>query len=224
MWLKQQKASAVKTGLNSFMDFLGKFLKLFSPLYRKLFMQALVLTTLDMSAYWLTYSWMPGYLYQQRGFTMTKSALWILVTQAGGFLGYLSFGFMADKLGRRPAYSIFSVIMALGLTMITVFWDAVVQIPAVILFFMFTVGFGTGMFSGYGPLFAELFPTDIRNTAMGSAFNLARGVQFFTPVAIAVIAGKYGLGGGIFLASFFAILTGLWIWTFPETKGKKLEV
>ena len=59
---------------------------------------------------------------------------------------------------------------------------------------------------------------------MGSAFNLARGVQFFTPVIIAVIAKKYGLGGGISLAAFFALLTGIWVWTFPETKGKKLAV
>jgi hypothetical protein len=80
------------------------------------------------------------------------------------------------------------------------------------------------MFSGYGPLFAELFPTSIRGTAMGSAFNLARGVQFFTPVAIALIAQKYGLGGGISLAALFALLTGVWIWTFPETKGRTLDV
>jgi hypothetical protein len=59
---------------------------------------------------------------------------------------------------------------------------------------------------------------------MGSAFNLARGVQFFTPVIIAVIAQKYGLGGGISLAALFAILTGIWIWTFPETRGRKIEI
>jgi MFS family permease len=148
----------------------------------------------------------------------------MIVTQAGGMLGYLTFGFVADKLGRRPAYSIYSVIMAIGLVMITLMWDVVVVYPSVILSFMFLVGFGTGMFSGYGPLFAELFPTSIRNTAMGSAFNLARGVQFFTPVIIAVIAERYGLGGGISLAALFALLTGIWIWTFPETKGRKLIV
>ena len=59
---------------------------------------------------------------------------------------------------------------------------------------------------------------------MGSAFNLARGVQFFTPVIIALIARGYGLGSGISLAALFALLTGAWIWVFPETKGKKLDV
>ena len=177
-----------------------------------------------MGAGQFTYSWLPGYLHQRRHFTLTKSAVWILVTQTGGFLEYFTFGFVADKLGRRPAYSIYSFIMALGLVMITLMWDTISIYPSVILAFMFLVGFGTGMFGGYGPLFSELLPTQIRSTAMGSDFNLARGIQFFTPVIIAVIAEQYGLGGGISLAALFALLTGAWIWTFPETKGKKLDV
>ncbi|MBL7960984.1 MFS transporter [bacterium] len=200
------------------------FLRLFSPEYRKIFSRCLILAIFDMSAYWFTYSWLPGYLHQQRQFSIVKSAGWMLITQAGGLTGYLTFGFIADKWGRRPAYSIYSVIMAAGLVMITLMWDVVAAYPSVILSFMFLVGFGTGMFSGYGPLFAELFPTEIRNTAMGSAFNLARGVQFFTPVVIAVIAERYGLGGGISLAALFALLTGAWIWVFPETKGKKILI
>ena len=201
----------------------NKFVLLFSSQYRRLFIQALILATFDMSAYWFTYSWLPGYLHQQRQFSLTKSALWILVTQAGGFIGYFVFGYVADHLGRRPAYSIYSVIMASGLIMITIMWDLIVAIPFVILIFMFLVGFGTGMFGGFGSLFSEIFPTSIRNTAMGAAFNLARGVQFFTPVVITLIAAKYGLGGGISIAALFALLTGIWIWTFPETKGKLLS-
>ncbi len=166
----------------------SKFLQLFSREYRAVFSKSLILAIFDMSAYWFTYSWMPGYLQQQRQFTIAKSAIWMLIAQAGGLCGYLSFGYAADTIGRRPAYSIYSVFMAIGLIMITLMWDTVVIYPSLALVFIFLVGFGTGMFSGYGPLFAELFPTSIRNTAMGSAFNLARGVQFFTPVIIAVIA------------------------------------
>jgi MFS family permease len=224
VWLERQRLSAGESfsgepaaGKNG-----NKFFMLFSSSYRKNFTLSLILAIFDMSAYWFTYSWLPGYLHQQRQFSIAKSALWMLVTQTGGLLGYATFGFVADKLGRRPAYSIYSFIMALGLLMITLFWNAIAVYPSLIFGFMFLVGFGTGMFGGYGPLFAELFPTAIRNTAMGSAFNLARGVQFFTPVIIAVIAEKYGLGGGISLAALFALMTGAWIWTFPETKGRKL--
>jgi hypothetical protein len=103
-------------------------------------------------------------------------------------------------------------------------WDAIALYPFIILIFMYFVGFGTGMFGGFGPLFSEIFPTYIRSTAMGSAFNLARGVQFFTPVIISMIAVHYGLGSGISLAALFALLTGAWIWVFPETRGRKVAV
>jgi len=224
VWLERKRLAAIESGavIKQKAEAIGKFLLLFSKQFRMLFIQSLILAVLDMSAYWFTYSWLPGYLHQQRQFSIVKSASWMLVTQAGGVLGYLTFGFVADKLGRRPAYSIYSVLMAVGLVMITLLWNEIVIYPYIILSCMFLVGFGTGMFSGYGPLFAELFPTEIRNTAMGSAFNLARGVQFFTPVIIATIAENYGLSGGISLAALFALLTGLWIWTFPETKGRKI--
>jgi MFS family permease len=224
LWLqrRQMLKEKITNRIATVEDKTSKFLLLFSKTYRKVFILALVLAIFDMSAYWLTYSWMPGYLHQQREFSLVKSALWILVTQTGGFLGYFFFGFVADRLGRRPAYSIYSFIMALGLVMITLMWEYVIVYPPVILGFMFLVGFGTGMFGGYGALFSELFPTSIRSTAMGSAFNLARGIQFFTPVAISLIANRYGLGGGISLAAIFALLTGIWVWMFPETKGKKL--
>lgn len=79
------------------------------------------------------------------------------------------------------------------------------------------------MFGGYGPLFLELFPIVIISTAMSSAFNLAIGIQFFTPVIIAVIAETYGLAGGISLADLFALLTGAWIWTFQGNKREKIR-
>lgn len=224
LWLqkKEMQKQKASSGEGIKPAYSNNFLALFSKQHRRYFLLALVLAIFDMSAYWLTYSWMPGYLHNERNFTLTKSAFWILVTQTGGFLGYFFFGYVADRLGRRPAYTIYSCIMAVGLLMITVFWDHVVMYPLIILSFMFLVGFGTGMFGGYGSLFSELFPTSIRSTAMGSAFNLARGIQFFTPVAISLIATRYGLGGGISLAVLFALLTGMWVWTFPETKGRKL--
>jgi len=201
----------------------GALRELLEPRHRGLFARSLVLAVFTMSAYWFTYSWLPGYLHEERGFTLARSASWILVTQTGGLLGYLSFGFAADALGRRPSVSIYALLMAIGLVMVTLLWNAIAERPPVVLCFMFLVGFGTGLFAGFGPLFAELFPTSIRNTAMGSAFNLARGVQFATPLAIALVAARYGLAGGISLAALFALAAGIWIWTFPETRGRRLS-
>jgi MFS family permease len=224
MWAERQRMKYAGELTTHEMELEGrnKLVSLLTGSYRKYFLLALVLATLDLSAYWFTYSWLPTYLRVERGMSLTKSVGWMLVTQAGGILGYISFGWVADWLGRRPAYSIYGTIWAVGMLMITVFWGTAAVIPAVLLGFMFLVGIGTGMFGGYGPLFAELFPTGLRNTAMGTAFNAGRGVQFLTPVIIALVAAKYGLSGGLSLAAFFALACGAWIWTFPETKGRKL--
>jgi MFS family permease len=201
----------------------GGFAELFAePRLRRLFLLGLVLALTDMSAYWFTYSWLPKYLYDQLGYSMVRSGLWMLVTQAGGLFGYLSFGVVADSFGRRSAYTAYSVLWAAGLLMVTLMWDRIAVWPLLTLPFMFLVGLGTGNFSGYGPIFSEIFPTRVRNTAMGTAFNLARGVQFFTPIVIALVATRYGLGGGISLAAFFAVFTGLWVWTLPETRGTRI--
>ncbi len=190
-----------------------------SSALRRLFALGLVLAFTDMSAYWFTYSWLPKYLYDQLGFSMAKSGIWMIVTQAGGVVGYLSFGAVADARGRRFAYSTYSLIWAVGLFAVTWFWGAIAAWPWLTLCFMFLVGLGTGNFSGYGPIFTEIFPTKIRSTAMGTAFNLARGAQFFTPLIITHVAARHGLAGGISLAAFFAIFTGAWVWLLPETRG-----
>ena len=226
VWIERKKISSGEDMQSSRgpSGTLKQFSLLFSRQHRALFTKSLILAIFGMSAYWFTYSWLPGYLHQQRLFSIVKSASWMLVSQIGGVLGYLTFGLMADRYGRRPAFTIYTFIMAIGLVMITLLWNSIVSFPPIILSCMFLVGFGTGMFSGYGPLFAELFPTEIRNTAMGSAFNIARGIQFFTPVIIASIAERYALSGGISLAALFAVLTGIWVWTFPETKGRKIVI
>ena len=172
-----------------------------------------------MSAYWFTYSWLPTYLAKERGLALIGSTIGIIIIQCGDLLGYTSFGFVAEKLGRRPAFTIYSFIMAFSIAMITLCWNQIDVIPELALLFMFLTGFGTGYFGGFGALFSELFPTKIRNTGVGTVFNLARGIQFLTPVIISFIAAYYDLSYGIAIAAIFAMLVGIWIWVFPETKG-----
>ena len=136
IWLEHRRMSRAIGGAAVPDETWGKFIELFRGTYRKLFLLSLVLAVFDMSVYWFTYSWLPGYLYQQRQFSISKSAVWMLVTQCGGFIGYATFGFVADRFGRRPAYSIYSFVMALGLMMVTLLWDVIAAYPGVILIFM----------------------------------------------------------------------------------------
>jgi len=47
-------------------------------------------------------------------------------------------------------------------------------------------------------------------------------VQFLAPVVIAAVAPRWGMAGGIGLAAGFALLAGGWIWTLPETRGRRI--
>ena len=204
-------------------NIIQEFKELISIEHRKIFLISLILCIFGMSAYWFTYSWLPTYLADERGFALIGSAIGVIIIQFGAFVGYTSFGYVAERLGRRPAFAIYSFIMAISIAMITVCWNLIVAIPDLLNIFMFLTGFGTGFFGGFGPLFSELFPTKIRNTGVGTVFNLARGIQFLTPIIITLVATYFDLSYGIAIAAIFAFLVGVWIWVFPETKGTVLN-
>src|SRR5262249_50898706 len=140
---------------------------------------------------------------------------------AGEIIGYSVFGFVSDKIGRRPAFSLFALVMAGGLLPLTVLWEHFA--PAAIYVATVLVGIGTGTWSNFGPMLAELFPTECRNAGMGTVFNASRAVQFGAPVLIAALEPHYGLAAGIGLAAAFATAAGGFVWTPPETRGQTLR-
>ena len=189
-----------------------------------LFFRAFVLTGLNMSAYWFAVVWLPRYLQQQRGLSIFGTGWWTLTFVAGSLAGYLTFGWASDAIGRRRAFALYCVITAVGLAMVTLFWDAFASRPAVGLACMLVAGIGTGTWSCYGPYFSELFPTRVRGAAMSVIMNVTRGIQFVAPLVIAAVAGRWGLAGGIALAAAFAALAAGWVWTLPETAGARIEI
>ena len=134
------------------------------------------------------------------------------------WLGYLSFGYISDTLGRKRAYVIFLASAALFILIY-----ARVRSPLV-LFFLgpFTAFFGTGYFSGFGALTAELYPTSIRATLQGFTYNIGRVLSAVAPLVIGSLAQDKGFGTAFLLAAAaFAAAAVMWIW-IPETKGREL--
>ncbi|HYY06432.1 MAG TPA: MFS transporter [Candidatus Limnocylindria bacterium] len=197
--------------------------ELLAPGLRRLVALAFGLAVLNMSSYWFTYTWLPTYLTEERGLTIASSGLKILVVVCGELLGYASFGLVSDRLGRKPAFSLYALLMAAGLVSITLLWPLIEGWPPLLLACLWVVGFGTGTWSNFGPMFAELFPTRLRTTAVGTVFNAARGVQFVTPLVVAGVARRHGLAGGIAIAAGFAAAAAAWVWLLPETRGRRLE-
>ena len=196
--------------------------------------QAWLLGASKLGTYWLTYVWLPEYFMELEAHAraagqvlpLAFSAIrlkFILVAQGGQFAGMLLFGWFSDALGRRPAFCLYSLVTAAGLWALAMHGAQILARPELFWPAMLAVGLGSGCTAGFGALLAELFPTSVRNTAMGGVYNLARGFQFVTQAAMGVLAATVGVSHGLLLAFGFALLTASWVWTFPETKGLDLD-
>jgi MFS family permease len=129
------------------------------------------------------------------------------------------FGFFADSFGRRRPYIRFMLIAA---ALVPIY--GLVASPLWLLVLGPLVAFfGTGFFSGYGAITAELFPGEIRATAMGLSYNIGRGLSAAAPVALGALAKHYALGSTFLLpaAAFFA--GAMLAMALPETRGKQLD-
>jgi MFS family permease len=196
---------------------------LFGPALRKLTFLAFSVTICAMAAYWLKNIWLPTYYMEVRGFSRTESAQLQWLGHFGQLVGYACFGWAADRFGRRPSYCLFALTKAAGLVMLTVGWQLTAAHPLTLALVILVLGFGEGNWGGIGPILSELFPTQVRAGALGIIYNSARGVQFLAPVLITSIASNYTFAEGIAVGAIFAVLSGLLVWTLPETMGLKLK-
>jgi MFS family permease len=196
--------------------------EMLAPALRKTTLLATAVTTSNMAAYWFKTIWLPTYFVTARGLTLSQAFWLLLMDQIGSIAGYVAFGFASDTFGRRPSFTAFSVVKAVGLAAITLGWDAGGGYAWPMFAFMLLVGFGEGNWGCIGPLLNEVFPTSVRASALGVIYNVSRGVQFLAPIVIASVAAHSGFGAGIALAVPFALIAGATVWTLPETKGVRL--
>jgi MFS family permease len=176
-----------------------------------------------MFAYWGLFTWIPGYLSLPvekggAGMTVLKSSTWIVLMQVGAWFGYVTFGFIADALGRRGSFALYFLICSVLVPLFGRTRDPLL----LLLIGPFLAFFGSGYFSGFGALLAELFPTQIRATAQGFIYNIGRGLAAFAPYTVGALAVKYGLGAAFGITSACFLLGALMMLFIPETKGRVL--
>lgn len=214
-----------KTRVQAKAESVGRSLRL---LWRKdLRRNGVIATAMNASAmfgYWGLFTWIPAYLSLPmaeggRGLSLVKTTAWLIVMGLGKWLGYAVFGFSADVFGRRKSYVTYLLVAA---ALVPVYGFA--RSPL----WLLTLGplvafFGTGHFSGFGAIVSEIFPTEIRATAMGVSYNIGRGTSAAAPFVIGLLAHKFGLGPSFLLLAGAFLVGAVLALALPETKGKELE-
>jgi MFS family permease len=201
------------------------FSEIFSAGLRKSAVFLFLLNVFGLFAWWGLFSWIPGYLTLPverggRGFGLMNTT-WLLVTLnlVGMFPGYLCYGWVADKLGRRSSLVLYTLCAAALIP-----FYAFAREQWIILILGALLGFfGTGFFAGSGIVGSELFPTRIRARALGFTYNGARAVSCIAPYTIGAVADRYKLSGAFLLCAIAFVLTAVMASQLPETKGKNLE-
>jgi MFS family permease len=202
----------------------SRWSEMFSRPYVKRTIIATLLASSVLIAFWGVITWLPAFLATPvekggAGLTVTKSAAWLIVLQLGAFFGYISFGWFADRFGRRVAFTFF-VLAAAAVVPLFAF-GARSKLT------LLTIGplvgyFGHGYFSLFGAMLAELFPTRFRASAQGFCYNAGRLASAAAPLAIGAAAQKHGLGVAIAVDALFFAVGGALVWLLPETKGAEL--
>lgn len=157
----------------------------------------------------------------QEAETLTRYVSYaIMALNTGAIFGYLGFGPLADRFGRRPVFAF----MCLGsLVMLPVTYLMPSSYAGVLMFLPILGFFNNGIFSGFPIYLPELYPTQLRATGAGFCFNAGRVLASASPLLTGWLVTT--LGSFSLAASTVALiyLLGLIVLLFaPETKGRRL--
>lgn len=205
------------------LDAAGKaanFLEIFSPPVIRTTILTCLLSIGAQGGYYAITTWLPTFLRTERKLTVLGTGGYLAVIIVGSFIGYLVSAWLNDRIGRRANFILFALCSIVTVIVYT-------QLPVdntLMLWLGFPLGFfASGIFSGMGPFLTELFPTRMRGSGQGFAYNFGRGIAALNPMFVGMLSAKLPLGQSI--GVFALIAYGLLIIAallLPETKGRVL--
>jgi MFS family permease len=198
----------------------GRLAHLFAEGRGRLTVLLTVMNACTLFGWWGLNLWVPAYLNlpeSRGGIGLSSSAMswFVIAMQVGMWLGYVSFGYLADTAGRKRTYVLFVLTAAVLLPLY-----GQVRTPLLLLMLGPLVAFfGTGHFSGFGAVIADLFPSEVRATAAGLCYNLGRVASAAAPFVVGELAGTRGFGAAFAVAGAAFLLAGL-TWVFLPGTGR----
>ncbi|MCC7180620.1 MAG: MFS transporter [Acidobacteria bacterium] len=201
----------------------GRISSLFTPNRARITVFIILMNACCLFGWWGLNLWVPAYLnlpVERGGVGLSSSTMswFVIFMQVGMWLGYISFGYIADAIGRKRAYVTFVAMAALLLPLYGALrepWMLLLLGPAVSFF-------GTGYYSGFGAVIAELYPTSIRATAAGVGYNVGRIASAAAPFVVGSMAATQGFGVAFAITgAAFALAAVMWV-GIPNTENKTL--
>jgi MFS family permease len=188
---------------------------------------ACVLASLLQFAYWGLFFWLPNLLATPvekggAGMSVVKSTGWLIPIQIGAFIGYLTFGPLADRFGRRRVFAFFLTAAAL----LVPIYGRLVHNPLILLTLSPILGYvGHAYWSMMGPFLAELFPTSARASGQGLGYNSGRLLGALAPYIIGVLATlpRVGIVSALGVTSAFYLAAAGLVFAFPDTSRRPLD-
>ncbi len=194
----------------------------FGPALRRTTLLAICFAGIVLVVTWGTVQWIPLLAGKLAGPGHPNASAWGQLWSAlGAASGCLLAPWLGHRLGRRPTYFLLCL---LALFSCQVFFRWFQFYDASFLAMAYVVGFWTGSFYGWLPLYLpELFPTRARATGQGIAFNSGRIIAAVGAYNVGWLTTS--LGGyaptGLWVSGIYLIGMAL-IWCAPETKGRAL--
>jgi MFS family permease len=172
---------------------------------------------------WGSIQWAPRWAFQLQPDPRQYSREY---TQIASALGAIFFpivaGLAAGRFGRRITYT---AMCAGSIASCLLLYQANDQFDGFFLVCMFLAGGITAAFYGWFPLYLpELFPTVVRATGQGFAYNFGRILAAVGGLQTATLMGFFGGSfpkAGSVLTAIYAVGMVI-IWLGPETRGKPL--
>ncbi|NUA29929.1 MFS transporter [Cupriavidus basilensis] len=164
--------------------------------------------------------WLPSLL-AQRQVATSSMIVTVFIMSFGSFCGFAVAADLADRIGRRPTL----IGLAVCAWIVTASYMLLPLNPLLAAVLGFLVGFSAiGMFAALGPFLSEMFPTQVRTTCMGFAYNVGKSVGAGSVVGVGVLSTHIGLAnamGAFCLVAYAIAVFGILL--LPETRGIAIE-
>ncbi len=179
--------------------------------------------------------WAPSLFVLLLGVPPKEAAKMMILLSITGFIGRIAFAWFSEKIGRRNAGGLLG--FGAGILIITAGYNYNAMIFGLSAFWLILAAamfFADGGFAIVGPYAAEVWPSHLKTTGMGSAYGFGGIGKIIGPAGLALIVGSSNYlkpdvplpqfpTAFLYLGCWFLMAGVVYYFFGLETKGKSMQ-